>query len=701
MPESSETSLPPPTLQSNYEWVNVYTRLADKLLEFKQNRPELIVHIKNAFAAAGMKLPTLERKGHELTDICPFTFFGLFNKRLTDNNRKKILSFILRELGIDLQSPSSFDGIPVLNPQMATFYWFAGERDEMDIPTLWEMFAVAIEYADSPTKDNRDEFIQLYDQCQTQKGINWNLSIGLFWIRPLTYLSLDGRNRWFIETNSELSGIPNLIKENQSDAPSASDYFRITERVSQIISNSPRYDNFITFSHYVWLESERVNQERKSGRERKLMELTVVNGQYHVDIDITPEEWEEMLQQKSIFNEKALQMVLTWYQCPGHKSSTKEVMERRYPRLKGSPYNGIVKNLGKSIIAHLNRFEVKRQETQQDTYWCIPFEGWYNENGQFVWKLRKELVRAIEELGLAESPAPEADMLEEEDIPSYGKEEFLQEVYLSEGKYDELLAKLKQKKNIILQGAPGVGKTFSARRLAWSMMGCKDDTRVKMIQFHQSYSYEDFIMGFRPNGSDFVLKYGPFYQFCKKAAADTENDYFFIIDEINRGNLSKIFGELFMLMESHYRGSEHAMPLLYSDEHFYIPKNLYIIGMMNTADRSLAMLDYALRRRFAFFELEPAFRSEVFVRFLQSAGNKKLEQLIQTIEQLNTEICRDDSLGKGFRIGHSYFCLEEPLTDELLQSIVNYELIPLLEEYWFDEPEKVENWGRSLICSIR
>ena len=233
------------------------------------------------------------------------------------------------------------------------------------------------------------------------------------------------------------------------------------------------------------------------------------------------------------------------------------------------------------------------------------------------------------------------------------------------------------------------------------MMGCKDDTRIMMIQFHQSYSYEDFIMGYRPNGSDFVLKYGPFYQFCKKAAADTENDYFFIIDEINRGNLSKIFGELFMLMESHYRGSGHAMPLLYSDERFYIPKNLYIIGMMNTADRSLAMLDYALRRRFAFFELEPAFRTEGFVRFLQSAGNKKLEQLIQTIEQLNAEICRDDSLGKGFRIGHSYFCLEDDITDEHLQSIINYELIPLLEEYWFDETDKVENWSRTLISSIR
>lgn len=696
MPETSVTSLSTSAPQGNYEWVNVYTRLADKLLEFKQNRPALIEHIKNAFAAAEMNLPLLEEKGKELTDICPFTVFGLFNKLMTDDNRKKILRAILRELKMEQKCPRTFDGIPVLNPQKSTFYWFAGRPSE-DIPNLWDMFTAAIEYADTPSEATKANFIHLYDQCQTQKGVKWNLSMGLFWIRPNMYLSLDSINRNFIK---DATNFPSL-SVNLNSVPKAEDYLILSESIRQYIAISDEYNNFVDFSYKLWVESERVNQERKSGRERKLMELTVVNGQYHVDIDITPEEWEEMLQQKSIFNEKALQMVLTWYQCPGHKSSTKEVMERRHPRLKGSPYNGIVKNLGKSIIAHLNRFEVKRQGTQQDIYWCIPFEGWYNENGQFVWKLRKELVQAIEELGLAESPAPEADMMEEEAIPSYGKEEFLQEVYLSEGKYDELLAKLKQKKNIILQGAPGVGKTYSARRLAWSMMGCKDDTRIMMIQFHQSYSYEDFIMGYRPNGSDFVLKYGPFYQFCKKAAADTENDYFFIIDEINRGNLSKIFGELFMLMESHYRGSEHAMPLLYSDERFYIPKNLYIIGMMNTADRSLAMLDYALRRRFAFFELEPAFRTEGFVRFLQSAGNKKLEQLIQTIEQLNAEICRDDSLGKGFRIGHSYFCQEDDITDEYLQSIINYELIPLLEEYWFDETDKVENWSRTLISSIR
>ena len=183
---------------------------------------------------------------------------------------------------------------------------------------------------------------------------------------------------------------------------------------------------------------------------------------------------------------------------------------------------------------------------------------------------------------------------------SYSKDDFLSEVYIDEGDYDRLHNLLLCKKNVILQGAPGVGKTFSAKRLAYSIMGEMNDDRVEMVQFHQSYTYEDFIMGYKPteNGG-FTIKEGVFYKFCKKASSDTSRAYFFIIDEINRGNLSKIFGELLMLIESSYRNK--PIKLAYSDEQFYVPDNLYIIGMMNTADRSLAMIDYALRRRFSFF----------------------------------------------------------------------------------------------------
>lgn len=205
----------------------------------------------------------------------------------------------------------------------------------------------------------------------------------------------------------------------------------------------------------------------------------------------------------------------------------------------------------------------------------------------------------------------------------YGKEDFLKEVYMDENRYDTLVSLVDIKKNVILQGAPGVGKTFTAKRLAYSMLGVKNPNRVMMVQFHQSYSYEDFIMGFRPSGSNFDLKYGAFYKFCKKAEEDKENKYFFIIDEINRGNLSKIFGELFMLIESDKR--DYGLRLLYSDEIFSVPGNVYIIGMMNTADRSLAMLDYALRRRFAFFDLQPGFETEGFRKYRAKLANEKFD----------------------------------------------------------------------------
>ena len=281
-------------------------------------------------------------------------------------------------------------------------------------------------------------------------------------------------------------------------------------------------------------------------------------------------------------------------------------------------------------------------------------------------------------------------------FPEYSAEEFLKVVYMDRDQYNAIVGLLKTKKNIILQGAPGVGKTFVAKRLAYSMMGVKDVSRVKLVQFHQSYSYEDFIEGYRPSGAGFELVKGAFYSFCKKAADDEENDYFFIIDEINRGNLSKIFGELFMLIENDKRGNE--LQLLYSRELFSVPANVHIIGMMNTADRSLAMLDYALRRRFAFVELCPAFESDGFSEYCDGLRNEVFEALVGEVKSLNCAIAEDESLGEGFCIGHSYFCNMKPetCTGAALASIVEYELIPMLKEYWFDESKKVQDWERRL-----
>ncbi len=306
-----------------------------------------------------------------------------------------------------------------------------------------------------------------------------------------------------------------------------------------------------------------------------------------------------------------------------------------------------------------------------------------------------DYVKKLQSIIDGDKQADEILDVEEEEVTfdPYTADDFLHDVYMDEERYNTLKALLLTKKNVILQGAPGVGKTFAAKRLAFSIMGEKDNNRVKMVQFHQSYSYEDFIMGFRPTETGFELKKGVFYEFCRKAAED-DRPYFFIIDEINRGNLSKIFGELFMLIESDKRGVE--LQLLYADEQFSIPSNVHIIGMMNTADRSLAMLDYALRRRFAFFEISPAFGSSGFRAYRTKINNPKFDRLIATVEQLNEAIANDDSLGEGFCIGHSYFCTKATINDEWMKSVVEYELIPLLKEYWFDEAAKVKDWSRTL-----
>lgn len=317
-------------------------------------------------------------------------------------------------------------------------------------------------------------------------------------------------------------------------------------------------------------------------------------------------------------------------------------------------------------------------------------EFFQNPNGSFF-KLTKGEYEFIMDMIRDENPLQANEV-----NPTYTKEDFLAKVYMTEEKYNRLAGVLLNKKNIILQGAPGVGKTFAARRLAYSLMGEEDDSRIEFVQFHQNYSYEDFMMGYKPSGDGFELKYGVFYKFCQKAANHLDQKYFFIIDEINRGNLSKIFGELLMLIESDYRGTE--VTLAYNGMPFTVPENLYIIGMMNTADRSLAMIDYALRRRFSFFAINPAFESKGFGEYQASLHNETFNELIEQIVALNVEISRDKSLGNGFCIGHSYFCgqTEETCTDEWMQAVVDYDILPMLSEYWFDDETKVTRWDNLL-----
>jgi 5-methylcytosine-specific restriction protein B len=298
-------------------------------------------------------------------------------------------------------------------------------------------------------------------------------------------------------------------------------------------------------------------------------------------------------------------------------------------------------------------------------------------------------------------PPDEAAQSTEATAP-YGITDMLDEgIFLSEDEIELALRRLRSKKNLILQGAPGVGKTFVARRLAYALMGTADESRITAVQFHPSYSYEDFVRGYRPTGEagQFALSDGPLIRLCTSADQDPGHSYVLLIDEINRANLSQVFGELFLLLEGDKRGKQHGVIPLYPDsknERLFVPENVYVIGTMNIADRSLALVDFALRRRFAFFDLEPRFADPSYGNWLKQRGmSDSLRQKVVTrLSALNTRIGKDSRLGPAFRIGHSFFCPTgkdlSSLDEHWYIEIVKTEILPLLGEYWFDAPEEVE-----------
>lgn len=556
-------------LKKKYQWVNFYSELADALLPYKNDRQALMSILKKIYSEVGMNYPFKERGETDYDDICPFTTFSAFNKGIKDKNRIALLKQFATHFSLKEDVPVEFEGIPVTMNLSSSFFAYKENRGEHDIDNLWNLFEKALSYSKDSSETNRAEFINAYDTVIKQKQVKWNITMGLYWIRPNTFINLDSTNRAFVQNSANLSDdFAEIFKNLDNGVPSGEEYISMCEQANaELSSGNYDYNNFPELSYAAW-----TSFKNDSG------------------------------------------------------TDTAEPDE----------------------------------------------EPAGNEN------------------------------------KAYTRDDFLNDVFMESKEYDRLVGLLEMKYNVILQGAPGVGKTYAAKRLAYSIMGEEDESRIKFVQFHQSYSYEDFIQGYRPtDNGGFVLKNGVFYDFCHKAENDIDRPYFFIIDEINRGNLSKILGELMMLIEKDHRGER--LNLLYSNEEFCVPKNIRIIGMMNTADRSLAMMDYALRRRFAFYSFKPAFENndnnennenngnndkngnKKFEAYINSKHNYKFKALINAVKELNKKIADDDNLGEGFKIGHSYFCTDEDITDEWLNNVIEYEIKPLISEYWFDEPEKARN----------
>lgn len=722
-------------MDNQFVWVDFYKEFAGKLLAYKNNRGELVEKVKAIYAETGINMPTLE-KDNQLVDIDPFTVFGLFNKSsMREANRIKIITAVRKIFDVVTAVPDSFDSIPVLNNQNATFYYFSDSRGDEDIDDLWNLFDSALKYAADPSVNNREVLSKYFDLVIHKKGNgNSKITMGLYWISPNSFLNLDSRNEWYIYESGKIpadvvAGLPEIETKI-----AASKYFAIVEKLREYLqSGKCDLHDFKELSFEAWNYSTQVNEEKKAEKKQSQREQKGA-GLADDDVDTVhywiyspgdgASKWDD-------FYKRGV-MGLGWSEIGDFsqysskdemKAAMKEKIDptRPYKNAAHATWQflqemkpGDIVFAKKGMHSVIGRGVVTSEyiyDTEDSEYPNIRKVNWTNTGdwehpGQAVMKTLTDITSYTDYVAklnsLIDVNDDEDDVEPEETVfPEYTPEKFLEEVYMDGDSYDTLVELIRMKRNVILQGAPGVGKTFAAKRLAYSMMGCKDQNRVMMVQFHQSYTYEDFIEGFRPSSTsnNFEIKKGAFVNFCQKAAEDPENEYFFIIDEINRGNLSKIFGELFMLIENDKRGN--ALQLLYSGDKFSVPPKLYIIGMMNTADRSLAMLDYALRRRFAFFEMKPGFESEGFREYKMEFANPKFDSLIDCVEKLNAVIAADDSLGDGFCIGHSYFCNLSAITDKALSNIVEYEMVPLLKEYWYDEPIKVKDWTEKLRSSIK
>lgn len=709
-------------MDKRFQWTEFYMELASALLPYKNNRSELIAKLKTIFADAGMNFPFKERGKEVYEDICPFTVFGSFNKGITNANRIALLEQFAKQFSIKAAVPTEFDGIPVVMNLSAWFFAYKENRGEHDIDNLWDLLEKAIAYSDEASTDNKNAFIAVYDTVTKQKMIKWNITMGLYWARPYTFINLDSTNRAFI---TDVDNMPHYFTTIFSDInkglPDGRNYLFMCEQAKNALNQKEyEYHSFPELSYYAWKSNQLGKTEETT---TTAVDSNIKETNYWI---YSPGDnasmWDEFY--------KSGIMGIGWDDVTdlkgfSSKEEIKDFMKKVYDPSYSYKNNahclwqfaneikvgdvifvkkGMHKIIGKGIVTSDYIYD-----TSRSTYKHIRKVDWQNKGewehpGQAVMKTLTNIsaypdyVQKLLAL-FAEDTSEEVSEQKEIKYPLYSKDDFLNEVYMDEDTYNTLTELLEAKYNIILQGAPGVGKTFAAKRLTYSIMGQKDTSRVAMVQFHQSYSYEDFIQGYRPSKDGFELVNGAFYKFCKEAEEDNERPYFFIIDEINRGNLSKILGELMMLIEKDKRGKK--IKLLYSNEWFTVPQNVRIIGMMNTADRSLALMDYALRRRFAFFDFAPAFASEGFKNYLTEKDSPKLEKLITTVESLNSTIFADESLGDGFRIGHSYFCTDDEVTDEWLKSVVEYEVIPLIKEYWFDEPTKVRDWSATLRSAIK
>jgi hypothetical protein len=672
-----------------FTWIPLYQEIARHVLELEQQQDELISVLRK-LGEQGLPVITLSDREQgggeiELREIDPFSFFASFNRGQRFDNRQRILEALKRQWDLRSDIPSEFEGIPVVNNLQSWFFRYTEKREPDDILKLWRLARETVEKLPSNFDRQVLEDCLALPMCSLPK-----LTMGMFWLNPYNYLAVDSRNKAFLARH----GIRPARR-------SADDYFRLLEEVREEFD-----EDFPSISREAYLATIGDDEGGVTAPPPPPDEKPIPGARNYWWLNANPKIWN--------FEEVAVGEAKT-YTSHNEKGNKRQKYKYFGEVKRGDLVVGYVTTPQREVIAICEITQGLHQSDQDERIEFKKIEQFQNPVSYEELKSNPTLARSEpfinnqgslfalseDEYEIIRAIIDEKNPLTEPvALAPYTMREALSELFMSEQELVEILSRLKRKKNLILQGPPGVGKTFVAKRLASLAMGVKDPARVEMVQFHQSYAYEDFIQGYRPTEQGtFSIKPGIFYEFCRKAQRDVGRDYFFVIDEINRGNLSKIFGELMMLIEHDKRGQDFAIPLTYassSDERFYIPENLYLIGTMNTADRSLSMVDYALRRRFAFVSLRPKFESAIFAETLVAAGAPPtlIQKIRERLGALNSFIASDDrNLGAGYCIGHSYFCpgVDHRALDEFwYQEVIESEIKPLLEEYWIDETGKVE-----------
>lgn len=634
-----------PAEQHRFKWAQFYEAVADSLIAYKEDRTELIASI-HTIASRVDGLSNLQDHFKDgtsgpLKDICPFTAIGIFNRGITEENRKIIARQLAQFLGVDVPVPDSFEGIPILNNQKSWFFGFDNKRAADDIDTLWDIFEKAIQYADSTESDTRQEFSSAYDDAASRYGVGWNLSIGLYWIRPWSYLTLDSQSQEYI---TKKLGVE--IKLNGPKGRcSAADYLEVLETLEQRFKEDAYpVHSFPELSFIAWKTPSAEADDSKGHWKKTVLSKIILLCEEKGTAEYTRQE----------FQERYLEDLKQEFP---DNNTTQSTIDRVMQLLRDD-----------DLIEFVSR-------------------GVYRWTGFNDATLDLNVV--IEPEDAAITPPIEPYALD--DIVDDG-------CFLDRDTLSQILERLRGKKNLILQGPPGTGKTWLAKRLAYALIGQRNDRKVRPLQFHPNLSYEDFVRGWRPSGDGkLTLVDGPFLEMIRDASKDPSTKYVVVIEEINRGNPAQIFGEMLTLLEADKRTPSEALALCYrkfEDEQVSIPNNLYVIGTMNLADRSLALVDLALRRRFAFINLEPTFGKvwRNWVNKKAGIGIDFLEDIERRLVALNNDISADRSLGPQFKVGHSFvtpaFNISIDNAQEWFRQVVATEIGPLLEEYWFDDLEK-------------